>query len=334
MANQPVDLFQVALGMDPRFGENLPKDVADAFASGDVARVFRTSANLSPKSIPRGSVPMASQAGRVDGDYGGSIYVQNRSGKTARWKEAGQDDFGWNANKGQGSFFDNAVAVDTDSFDDSVAGLMRSGTPGAQARATVAEKMGTPLSSSSAQDMLGEKLVEYQYKDNGKRVSAHPGHEITDVVESTGERHYFKGDPSSPRGVKSVEPASDFMARRGIKTPAMEVKDKGDALAAEVASNKGDALAQKTVEDKQEEVQQDLQESAEEKGAETLQDALKEKAQEKAEEIAKDKTKEVVKEVNDVDGGKVKETPKSGVRVRKASTTCFYYPNCFNFFCW
>jgi hypothetical protein len=334
MANQPVDLFQVALGMDPRFGENLPKDVADAFASGDVARVFRTSVDLSPKSIPRGSVPMASQAGRVDGDYGGSIYVQNRSGKTARWKEAGQDDFGWNANKGQGSFFDNAVAVDTDSFDDSVAGLMRSGTPGAQARATVAEKMGTPLSSSSAQDMLGEKLVEYQYKDNGKRVSAHPGHEITDVVESTGERHYFKGDPSSPRGVKSVEPVSDFMARKGIQTPAMEVRDKGDALAAEVASNKGDALAQKTVEDKQEEVQQDLQESAEEKGAETLQDALKEKAQEKAEEIAKDKTKEVVKEVNDVDGGKVKETPKSGVRVRKASTTCFYYPNCFNFFCW
>jgi hypothetical protein len=35
--------------------------------------------------------------------------------------------------------------------------------------------------------MLGEKLVEYQYKDNGKRVSAHQGHEITDVVESTGD---------------------------------------------------------------------------------------------------------------------------------------------------
>lgn len=284
MANQPVDLFQVALGMDPRFGENMPQDVADAFANGDVARVFRTSADLSPKSIPSGSVPMRSQAGRVDGDYGGSIYVQNRSGKTARWKEAGQDDFGWNANKGQGSFFDNAVAVDTDSFDSSVNDLIKSGTPGAQARATVAEKMGTPLSSSSAQDMLGEKLVEYQYKDNGKRVSAHPGHEITDVVESTGERHYFKGDLSNPRGVKSVEPASSFMARKGVQTPAMEVRDKGDALAAE--------------------------------------------------EIAKDKTKEVVKEVNDVDGGKVKETPKSGVRVRKASTTCFYYPNCFNFFCW
>ena len=74
MANQPVDLFQVALGMDPRFGENLPKDVADAFANGDVARVFRTSADLSPKSIPSGSVPMASQAGRIDGDYGGSIF--------------------------------------------------------------------------------------------------------------------------------------------------------------------------------------------------------------------------------------------------------------------
>lgn len=334
MANQPVDLFQVALGMDPRFGENLPKDVADAFANGDVARVFRTSADLSPKSIPSGSVPMASQAGRIDGDYGGSIYVQNRSGKTARWKQSGDEDYGWNANKGQGSFYDNAVRVDTDSFDSSVEGLMRSGTPGAQARATVAEKMGTPLASSSAQDMLGEKLVEYQYKDNGKRVSAHPGHEITDVVESTGERHYLKGDLSNPRGVKSVEPVSDFMGRRGIQTPAIEVRDKGDALAAEVASNKGDALAQQTTEDQQEEVQQDLQASAGEAGPESIQDALLEKGQEKAEEIAKDKTKEVVKEVNDVDGGKVKETPKSGVRVRKASTTCFHCPNCFNFFCW
>lgn len=334
MANQPVDLFQVALGMDPRFGENLPKDVADAFANGDVARVFRTSADLSPKSIPSGSVPMASQAGRIDGDYGGSIYVQNRSGKTARWKQSGDEDYGWNANKGQGSFYDNAVRVDTDSFDSSVEGLMRSGTPGAQARATVAEKMGTPLASSSAQDMLGEKLVEYQYKDNGKRVSAHPGHEITDVVESTGERHYLKGDLSNPRGVKSVEPASSFMARKGVQTPAMEVRDKGDALAAEVASNKGDALAQKTTEDQQESVQEDLQASAGEAGPESIQDALLEKGQEKAEEIAKDKTKEVVKEVNDVDGGKVKETPKSGVRVRKASTTCFHYPNCFNFFCW
>jgi len=129
------------------------------------------------------------------------------------------------------------------------------------------------------------------------------------------------------RGIHPDDPAPSSVT-------AMEVRDKGDALAAEVASNKGDALAQQTTEDQQEEVQQDLQESAEEKGAETLQDALKEKAQEKAEGIAKDKTKEVVKEVNDVDGGKVKETPKSGVRVRKASTTCFYYSNCFNLFRW
>lgn len=104
--------------------------------------------------------------------------------------------------------------------------------------------------------------------------------------------------------------------------PDMEVKDKGDAL------------AQPTTEDQQETVQEDLQASAGEAGPESIQDALLEKGQEKAEEIAKDKTKEVVKEVNDVDGGKVKGTPKSGVRVRKASTTCFHYPNCFNFFCW
>jgi len=319
MASQPVDLFQAALSMDPRFGENLPKDVADAFASGDVARVFRTSADLAPaKNVP-GSIPMTSQAGRPHGDYGGSIYVQTHSGRTARWKQTSMgDDQGWNANKGRGSFFENAVTADTTSFDDSVEDLARGGMPTAQATATAAEQLGTPVAASSSQDMLGKKVVEYQRE--GDRVRSHPGHEVSDVFESTGERHYFKGDPSvSARGVSSTEPVSDFMSRSGVQTPAMEVRDKGDALAAEVASNKGESLVQKTIEDKQEEVQQDLQESAEEKGAETIQDALKEKAQEKAQEIAKDKAKEAVKETSGP-----KETPKGGVRVRKASTTCFY----------
>jgi hypothetical protein len=61
---------------------------------------------------------------------------------------------------------------------------------------------------------------------------------------------------------------------------------------------------------------------------------LIEKAQEKVEGIAEDKAKETVKEITDVDGGKPKGTPKSNVRVRKASTTCFYHPNCFNLFRW
>lgn len=47
MPNQPVDLLQVALAMDPRFGENMPQEVADAFANGDVTRVFRTARSWS-----------------------------------------------------------------------------------------------------------------------------------------------------------------------------------------------------------------------------------------------------------------------------------------------
>ena len=43
MANQPVDLLAVAKGLDPRFGENMPQEVADAFAKGDITRLFRTS---------------------------------------------------------------------------------------------------------------------------------------------------------------------------------------------------------------------------------------------------------------------------------------------------
>lgn len=116
--------------------------------------------------------------------------------------------------------------------------------------------------------------------------------------------------------------------------PAMEIKDNGDVLAAEIASKKGDALVKKTIEDKQEEVQEDLQESVEEKGAETVQDALLDKAKEKAEELAKDKTKKAVKETTGVKG-EPKYAPKSGVRVRKASTTRLHHSNCnSNFFCW
>jgi hypothetical protein len=133
---------------------------------------------------------------------------------------------------------------------------------------------------------------------------------------------------------KEIEEAvSGLRNPRKAQTPAMEVRDRGDALAAEIASNKGDALAQPTTEDQQEIVQEDLEASAGEAGPESIQDALQEKAQEKAEEIAKQKAEEAIgpKTSND---GQVKGTPKNGVRVRKASTTCFYHPNFFNLFRW
>jgi hypothetical protein len=128
MAKQPVDLFQVALGMDPRFGENLPKDVADAFASGDVARVFRTgSATHSPATRgPSAKTDLTpSRRANIHGEHSGSIYVQTHSGRTARWKlpeiartlDDGSTDAAWNANHGAGSFFDNAMGVHLDDPD-------------------------------------------------------------------------------------------------------------------------------------------------------------------------------------------------------------------------
>ncbi len=46
---------------------------------------------------------------------------------------------------------------------------------------------------------------------------------ITDVFEANGERHFFAGNTPSPDGSrlggKSSEPISDFITRKGIKTP-------------------------------------------------------------------------------------------------------------------
>ena len=354
MAKQPVDLFQVALGMDPRFGENMPKEVADAFANGDVARVFRTHSQLGQaKEALKHDLFSGKTLGEGGEWHGGSIYVQTKDGRTARFKgsassvneydpvnQPGVTDAGWNSTKGRGAFaYDKTGLYDADSkvYQDSVRSLSPKGdsTEGTYAAARASSRDIAPMTGDQ---MLGLRTFEY----NDDMSLRHTGSPVAEVFESSGERHFYGnvevtdkyGRKSLQRGDKSSEPVSDYMARKGTKTPAMEVRDKGDALAAEVASSKGDALAQKTTEDQQESVQEDLQASAGEAGPESIQDALLEKGQEKAEEIAKDKTKEVVKEVNDVDGGKVKETPKSGVRVRKASTTCFHYPNCFNFFCW
>jgi hypothetical protein len=185
------------------------------------------------------------------------------------------------------------------------------------------QDVGIKVQDLSGQQLAGQHIYEYGAQGH------HKGDRVIDVFESTGERHYFQGDlENNLRGTKSVEPVSDFMARRGIKTPAMEVKDKGDAIAAEIANNKGDALAEETGQDQQEVVQEDLQASAGEAGPESIQEALQEKAQEKIEGIAEDKAKETVKEITDVDGGKPKETPKGKVRVRKASTARFHYSDC------
>ena len=181
------------------------------------------------------------------------------------------------------------------------------------------QDVGTKVEELSGQQLAGQHIYEYGAQGH------HKGDRVIDVFESTGERHYFQGDlENNLRGTKSVEPASDFMSRRGMQTPAMEVKDRGDALAAEIASNKGDTLTQPTTEDQQETVQADLQESAAETSTDTLQDKLLEKGEEKTEEIAQDKVKEALEKKDT--GGTTAQ--KSGVRVRKACTTCFHYSNC------
>ena len=118
MANQPVDLLAVAKGLDPRFGENMPQEVADAFAKGDITRLFRTS-----KEASMAKMGAMDTTPSPTGDYTGSIYAQHRDGRVARFKNpeiaAGHAlpgevarDAGWNAKTrgkaGESVFFDQA----------------------------------------------------------------------------------------------------------------------------------------------------------------------------------------------------------------------------------
>lgn len=140
------------------------------------------------------------------------------------------------------------------------------------------------------------------------------------------------GKAFMPTTKRTLEGTEKQLRTRGIHpndvtpnlTPAMEVKDEGDALAAEIASNKGEPLVQTTTEEQQETVQEDLQASAGEAGAEASAETVQDKLLEKGEEIATDKAKEALEKK---DTGGTKAT-KSGVRVRKACTTCFHYSNC------
>lgn len=348
MAKQPIDLLAIAKSMDPGFGENMPQEVADAFANGDVARVFRTHSQLGQKKeVLKNDLFSGKTLGEGGDWHGGSVYVQTKDGRTARFKgssssvteydpvnQPGVTDAGWNSTKGRGAFaYDKTGLYDPESkvYRDSVASLNPKGDS-AEGTYAAARASSRDIAPMTGDQMLGLRTFEY----NDDMSLRHTGSPVTEVFESSGQRHFYGsteatdiyGRKSLQRGDKSSEPVSDYMARKGIQTPAMEVKDKGDALAAEVASSKGDALAQETGEDQQEGLQESLQESAGEAGAETLQDTIKEKAQEKAKEIAEDKTKETVKELTDVDGGKGQETPRGKVRVRKASTTRFHHSDC------
>ena len=76
--NKPTNLLDVAKTLDPRFVEDMPQEVADAFARGEVQRLIRTS-----DALPTAENAMGANVSKT-GDYAGSIYVQLKN-KTSTW---------------------------------------------------------------------------------------------------------------------------------------------------------------------------------------------------------------------------------------------------------
>lgn len=221
-----VDLLEVAKTLDPRFAQNMPQEVADAFANGEVIRIFRTS-----KDAPLIKTNNLKATANVHGDYSGSIYVQTKSGKTARWKypeyaielDDGTTDAAWNANHGHGAFFDNAMGVDLDNKAVMDQYLLREvanehlGPAGKQYQAL--QDVGTRMEELTGDQLAG--LHVYEYGSQGH----HKGDRIIDVFESSGERHFYQGDiQNNLRGTKSVEQVSDFISRKkGGPAPVVSV---------------------------------------------------------------------------------------------------------------
>lgn len=323
MAQQPIDLLQVALAMDPRFGQGMPQEVADAFAAGDVTRIFRTSSTMAPQSAPRGQVPSISvfpgqnkQAPERYGDYTGSIYVQTKNGRTARFKSpelSMGEDAGWNANGGKFAFFENSGfytddAVTKDAARKAAAEKGRALTVNENNRLRI--DASTPLNQSSGSQILGKNVIEY----SNDRRHTHGGHQISDVFESTGERHYFdQPDASSmTRGQASVEPISKFMARKGVQVPAptVEVKDKAKDVSQNVATKptgKPAVSSGEEADDTADEGKGTKEEPKKEEPktpASEAKDKAKEVATEPVKGTVESKAKDAVKETLGVKGGK------------------------------
>jgi hypothetical protein len=179
---EPIDMLEVAKTLDPRFGENMPQEVADAFASGDITRVFRTS-----KEAFYTKMGAMGSAASPTGDYSGSIYAQHRDGRVARFKnpEVAQGhanpgqvarDAGWNAKTrgkaGESAFFDEAYVwsndlnpkrnPDTSAAFNAVRQQNPTLTPD-KAIAEVAKKNGpgfTPTTVADPRSIMGQYILE------------------------------------------------------------------------------------------------------------------------------------------------------------------------------
>jgi hypothetical protein len=233
--NKPVNLLELAIALDPRFGENMPQEVADAFARGEVQRLIRTSDKI--PTVPNYSgVPVSKT-----GDYTGSIYVQLKNGRIARFKnpelaEEGGDmrHAGWKAKtagiKERSPFFEQASVIEdafdqvdsperitldrakklnpTLSTDEILFGIARQG-----------HSIATPT-TAPASNIMGKRIYETMPVgstdiDAG---ATHRGHNISDIFESSGERYYFAGDTG--RGSLATEPISSYVSRKGIAPAA------------------------------------------------------------------------------------------------------------------
>ncbi len=255
-----VDLLEVAKGLNPDFAKNMPQEVADAFANGDVARIYRSSIDLPTAGNLPGSIPMTNVGGTASrsvqpfGDYSGSIYVQTKDGRTARFKGSSFDtDAGWGANHGKGAFLDEAFAVDAKAYNNlearyggmtvpdrsSVHAINMGRTEAAmtmkEASVAAARDIGTPVGETSGKNLLGLDTVEFSKRETG--YSVHKGSTISDVFESSGERYYFNQPDlgATTRGTVASESIDDFMSRRGLPsaTIASENATKVETLASE-----------------------------------------------------------------------------------------------------
>jgi len=234
---KPVDLLEVAKSLDPDFEKNMPKEVADAFANGDVSRIFRTHSSFDTNSGVLKSDIISGKTFGEGGDWhGGSIYVQTKDGKTARFKGSassvteyapGVTDQGWNANKGRGAFaYDRTALYDADSklYDD----VIKSANPKDDIADTVykaANNSSRDIAPMTGDEMLGLRTWEH----NTDMSLRHTGSAVTEVYESSGQRHFYdnieKTDASGRKiksiGGKSSESIEDYMSRKTAISPSI-----------------------------------------------------------------------------------------------------------------
>jgi len=262
-----VDLLALAISLDPRFAEDMPKEIADAFANGDIQRIFRTSKHAPGKKPSIATVTAADPYG----DYEGSIYVQHKDGRVARFKNPEvafeQGDMrhaGWKAKTAgveeRSPFFDQAHVMDIEAYRDDPVNSLVAQAVEASKKANPGVELGntahlvnlarhsvpgvTTPTTSDATRVLGKTIFETN-KPGSTAIdaqSSHMGDIVTDIYEATGERYFFQGDTKqNVLGDISSEPISSFLERRS--RPISSATSSPAATATAAPTPKKDMLA-------------------------------------------------------------------------------------------